>query len=70
MDYIKVVSWFIFLIYLLIGIVPNWQAIDRIAPQWLLMNLANILSISYIAYNRKILSQSIQTFFNSRITNH
>jgi len=68
MNYQKVVNWFIFLLYLLIGFIPNWQAIDRIAPQWLAMNLVNILSVSYIAYNRKSLSQSIQTFFNSRIT--
>ena len=68
MNYQKVVNWFIFLLYLLIGFMPNWQAIDRIAPQWLAMNLVNILSISYIAYYRKSLNQSIQTFFNSRIT--
>lgn len=68
MDYQKVVSGFIFLLYLLIGFVPNWQAVDRIAPQWLIMNLANILSISYIVYYRKSFSHSLQTFFNSRIT--
>jgi len=64
----KAVSWFILLLYLLIGFVPNWQAVDKIAPQWLVMNLINVVSISYIAYNRKSLSQSIQNFFNSRIT--
>ena len=68
MDINKVVSWFILILYLLIGFVPNWQAVDKIAPQWLVMNLVNIVSILYIAYNRKSLSQSIQNFFNSRIT--
>ena len=68
MDINKVVSWFILILYLIIGFVPNWQAVDKIAPQWLVMNLVNIVSILYIAYNRKSLSQSIQNFFNSRIT--
>ena len=68
MEINKAVSWFILLLYLLIGFVPNWQAVDKIAPQWLVMNLINVVSISYIAYNRKSLSHSIQNFFNARTT--
>ena len=54
MDFIKVSSWIILLLYLSIGFVPNWQAVDKIAPQWLMMNCINLFSVSFILYNRKI----------------
>ena len=68
MDFIKVSSWIILLLYLSIGFVPNWQAVDKIAPQWLMMNCINLFSVSFILYNRKNLSHQIQVLFNSKTT--
>ena len=45
--------------YLCLGFVPNLQAVDKIAPQWLGMNLLNILSISVFAYYRESIKNEI-----------
>ncbi len=45
--------------YLSLGFVPNLQAVDKIAPQWLGMNLLNILSISVFAYYRESIKNEI-----------
>ncbi len=68
MDFLKITSWIIFLLYLLIGFVPNWQAVDKIAPQWLTMNLINIISVIFLIYNRKNLFLPFRALFNSKIT--
>lgn len=36
------------LFYLCIGFVPNWGAVDKIAPQWLIMSLINFLASIYV----------------------
>jgi O-antigen ligase/tetratricopeptide (TPR) repeat protein len=56
----------IFLIaYLCLGFVPNWEAVDKIAPQWLLMGVLNILAILLIGYHRnsygKRITQTVTT---------
>ncbi len=38
--------------YLCLGFVPNWEAVDKIAPQWLLMSILNTFSLGYILYLR------------------
>ena len=48
-------------LYLSIGFVPNWDAVDKIAPQWLCMSILNLLSITYFIYNRKSFNQAITT---------
>jgi len=42
-------------LYLFIGFIPNWAAVDKIAPQWLVMSTLNLISLLYFFYNRKIL---------------
>ena len=34
-------------LYLCIGFIPNWQAVDKIAPQWLVMSILNFGSLIY-----------------------
>ncbi len=41
------------------GFIPNWEAIDKIAPQWLLMSLLNTVSLGYILYFRNQFSLRI-----------
>ena len=35
------------ILYLCIGFVPNWQAVDKIAPPWLVMSILNLISLFY-----------------------
>ena len=47
---------FFLISYLCLGFVPNWEAVDKIAPQWLLMSILNATSLGYIFYFRNRLS--------------
>ena len=47
------------ILYLNIGFIPNLEAVDKIAPQWVGMTLINLLSISTIFYYRKELTKPI-----------
>ena len=53
--------------YLCIGFVPNWGAVDKIAPQWLGLSLLNGLSALYVLYNRKVFSDALQSTVNSKM---
>jgi len=50
---------FLLIAYLCLGFVPNWQAVDKIAPQWLLMSILNTLSILIILFNKNSYAQRI-----------
>jgi len=39
--------------FLLVGFIPNWSAVDKIAPQWLYLSILNFVSGVYLFYNRK-----------------
>ena len=45
--------------YLCLGFVPNLQAVDKIAPQWVGMTLLNLLSLAVFIYFRKLIKQTI-----------
>ena len=65
---INIVAPLIMALYLSIGFIPNWGAVDRIAPQWLVMSFVNILSISFLIYHRKSLKREIALNFKSTLT--
>ena len=56
---------FFLIAYLCLGFVPNWEAVDKIAPQWLLMGVLNTLAILLIGYHRnsygKRITQTVTT---------
>ena len=54
--------------YLCLGFVPNWEAVDKIAPQWLLMSILNTISILYVIYNRTIYSLKISHTLTTKLT--
>ena len=58
-DSINFIAPLMLILYLCIGFIPNWQAVDKIAPQWLAMSGLNLLSLIYIASKRKSLAQAI-----------
>jgi O-antigen ligase len=47
------------ILYLCIGFIPNLEAVDKIAPQWVGMTLINLLSVFTIFYYRKGLTKPI-----------
>ena len=54
--------------YLCLGFVPNWEAVDKIAPQWLLMSILNIISLGYIFYFRNQFSLRITHTLSSALS--
>jgi len=39
--------------FLLVGFIPNWEAVDKIAPQWLYLSILNLLCGLYLFFHRK-----------------
>lgn len=56
------------IIYLCIGFIPNWGAVDKIAPQWLGMNILNGLVVLYIFFNRKYFLNALSKTLSSKLT--
>ena len=54
--------------YLCIGFVPNLDAVDKIAPQWLGMSYLNLTSTLYLLYRAKSFQQKIPKVLFSGIT--
>ncbi len=51
--------------FLLVGFVPNLDAVDKIAPQWLYLSGLNILSGIYLFYKRKAFTYRIFSVISS-----
>ena len=54
--------------YLCLGFIPNWEAVDKIAPQWVGMTLLNLLSIISFYYYRASISNSIKFTLKSSMS--
>ena len=64
----NLIASFFLILYLCIGFIPNWSAVDKIAPQWLGMNILNMVVLAYLLYNYKNFKNSILRFLNSKLT--
>ena len=64
----SIISGIIIICYLSIGFVPNLDAVDKIAPQWLIMTTINGLSILFILFNRVYYSISISSTLKSSMS--
>ena len=67
-DSFQLISPVILILYLSIGFVPNWEAVDKIAPQWLVMALLNFCSLLLFFFNRNSLSKRITSSLVSGIS--
>ena len=65
---ISLVAPLMLILYLCIGFVPNWQAVDKIAPQWLIMSGLNLLSFLYFITNRKTLNTTLTLSLKATFT--
>ena len=67
-DSMNLVAPIMLISYLCIGFIPNLQAVDKIAPQWLVMSALNALSILYFISKRnvinKFLNLSLKSYLN------
>ena len=59
---------FFLIAYLCLGFVPNLEAVDKIAPQWLLMSILNTVSLGYILYFRNQFSIRITHTVSSALS--
>ena len=59
---------FFLVLYLCIGFIPNWAAVDKIAPQWLGMNILNSIVVLYLLYNRKHFFEAFSKTLSSKLT--
>ena len=62
------ISPILLVLYLCIGFIPNLQAVDKIAPQWLGMSILNTITLVFLFLNRKSISNSITLFFNTYLS--
>ena len=58
----------ILILYMCVGFIPNLQAIDKIAPQWLFISGLNFIGCVFILKNKDIFGQNITKVFKSWIT--
>ena len=55
-------------LYLCIGFVPNWGAVDKIAPQWLVLSCVNLLASLYVLVHYNKFKLAISTLLVNVIT--
>ena len=65
---LNIISPLMIILYLLLGFVPNWGAVDKIAPQWLIMSFLNLLSVLFFIKNRKTLTSKLSLIIKSNLT--
>ena len=57
----------IVILYLCIGFVPNWGAVDKIAPQWLALSILNLSSTIVFLIYRKELIKNLRLILSSSV---
>jgi len=67
-DSINFIAPIMLILYLCIGFIPNWEAVDKIAPQWLGMSILNLLSLLYFFSKRISLVPTISLTLKSSMT--
>lgn len=67
-DSINFIAPFMLILYLCIGFIPNLEAVDKIAPQWLVMSILNMLSLLYFFSKRSSLAALFTINIKSRLT--
>ena len=55
------------ILYLCIGFIQNFDAVDKVGPQWLFMAVLNSFAGIYIIINQNIYKERISTYFKSWI---
>ena len=56
------------ILFLCIAYIPNLEAVDKIAPQWLAMSIINTLTLFFLFFHRKNITSSLAVFFNTYLS--
>ena len=56
------------ILFLCIAYIPNLEAVDKIAPQWLAMSIINTLTLFFLFFHRKNITNSLAVFFNTYLS--
>src|SRR6056300_1020850 len=67
-DSFQLLSPILLIGYLSLGFVPNLQAVDKIAPQWVGMTLLNLLSLAVFIYFRKSIKETISKVLTTKLS--
>ena len=54
--------------FLLVGFIPNWEAVDKIAPQWLYLSIINMMCGLYLFTFRKSFQERIVAVLSSYLS--
>ena len=65
---LNLISYIFLVSYLCIGFIPNLDAVDKIAPQWLVMSLLNLMSLIFFYKNRTSFSIPITRVLKARLS--
>ena len=52
---------FFILAFLLVGFIPNIEAVDKISPQWLYLSFINLFCGAYLLYKREFFQECVHT---------
>jgi len=58
----------ILILFLCIAYIPNLEAVDKIAPQWLAMSIINTVTLFFIYIHRKYIIGHLAVFFNTYLS--
>ena len=64
----SIIAGLLIILYLSIGFIPNLDAVDKIAPQWIFMTILNGVGLVHIAYNQVFYHYSIKFTLSSLMT--
>ena len=64
-DLFSILSSILLIFYLSIGFIQNWKAVDKIAPQWLIMSLLNLFCFTIYLYRYKKIRSILTTYIKS-----
>lgn len=67
-DSLSFVAPILLILYLCIGFIPNWDAVDKIAPQWLIMSGINLVSFAYFLNRKRDLGNIFTISLKSKLT--
>ena len=62
------ISGVLMIAYLCIGFIGNFQAVDKIAPQWLVMSILNSVTLIYILYERSSFKIAVNSILKSYLS--
>lgn len=68
LDFSNFLPSILILAFLCVGFIPNWGAVDKIAPQWLYLSILNFVSAAFLFYQRNFFIKNILSVLSSKMS--